>query len=193
MVGWLVGSTGGSGSTGVSLNNESQRAFVQHTGNGLHSLSIDFSYIPDQTLSFDIQAISTSRLVGLGSQSRLHSRSGFTLSFLNLLNSSLGKVSVVNATNPSTIGSSENLVDGLLHNYSASLSDFALLAGLDNTDPISKFSLSFWASGQTSSIHTVSAATVWIDNVNVSAVPIPTAIWLFGSGLIGLFGMRKKH
>ncbi len=32
------------------------------------------------------------------------------------------------------------------------------------------------------------------DNINVSpsAVPVPAAVWLFGSGLIGLFGMRKK-
>ncbi len=26
-----------------------------------------------------------------------------------------------------------------------------------------------------------------------SAVPIPGAVWLFGSGVIGLFGMRKKR
>jgi len=27
---------------------------------------------------------------------------------------------------------------------------------------------------------------------NVSSVPVPVAIWLFGSGLVGLIGMRKK-
>jgi hypothetical protein len=27
---------------------------------------------------------------------------------------------------------------------------------------------------------------------NVSPVPVPAAVWLFGTGLIGLFGMRKK-
>ncbi len=32
--------------------------------------------------------------------------------------------------------------------------------------------------------------TVSIDN-GVSAVPVPAAIWLFGSGLIGFFGARK--
>ena len=29
-------------------------------------------------------------------------------------------------------------------------------------------------------------------NWNIQAVPTPAAIWLLGSGLIGLFGMRKK-
>jgi alkaline phosphatase D len=31
-----------------------------------------------------------------------------------------------------------------------------------------------------------------LDNVFVSQVPIPGAIWLFGSGLIGLIGFKKK-
>ncbi len=30
------------------------------------------------------------------------------------------------------------------------------------------------------------------NTANVSAVPVPAAVWLFSSGLIGLFGMRKK-
>ncbi|WP_207683794.1 VPLPA-CTERM sorting domain-containing protein [Desulfonema magnum] len=29
-------------------------------------------------------------------------------------------------------------------------------------------------------------------NVNVSAFPIPGAVWLLGSGLIGLAGIRRK-
>ena len=29
--------------------------------------------------------------------------------------------------------------------------------------------------------------------VEVSAVPVPAAIWLFGSGLIGFIGMRKRY
>jgi hypothetical protein len=31
-----------------------------------------------------------------------------------------------------------------------------------------------------------------VDGVKVSAVPVPTAVWLFGSGLLGLAGMRRK-
>jgi len=31
-----------------------------------------------------------------------------------------------------------------------------------------------------------------IDNVGVSAVPIPAAVWLFGSGLLGLLGYSRK-
>jgi hypothetical protein len=34
---------------------------------------------------------------------------------------------------------------------------------------------------------------VEIDNINVSAVPIPAAVWLFGSALAGLGWMRRKQ
>ena len=31
-----------------------------------------------------------------------------------------------------------------------------------------------------------------IDNVTVSAVPVPAAVWLFGSGLVGLIGLARR-
>lgn len=31
-----------------------------------------------------------------------------------------------------------------------------------------------------------------LDNIHVSAVPIPAAVWLFGSGLMGFLAMRRK-
>jgi hypothetical protein len=31
-----------------------------------------------------------------------------------------------------------------------------------------------------------------IDNVNLSSIPIPSAVWLFGSGLLGLIGMARR-
>lgn len=39
----------------------------------------------------------------------------------------------------------------------------------------------------------VGYATVELDNVVVSAVPIPAAIWLFGSALVGLGWVRRKQ
>ena len=33
-----------------------------------------------------------------------------------------------------------------------------------------------------------------IDNCRASVVPVPAAVWLFGSGLLGLIGVaRRKH
>lgn len=31
-----------------------------------------------------------------------------------------------------------------------------------------------------------------VNNISLTAVPVPTAVWLFGSGLLGLAGMRRK-
>jgi hypothetical protein len=36
------------------------------------------------------------------------------------------------------------------------------------------------------------AASSIIDNIKVSSVPIPGAIWIFGTGLLGLIGIRKR-
>lgn len=33
----------------------------------------------------------------------------------------------------------------------------------------------------------------YLDNINVSVVPIPPAVWLFGSALAGLGWLRRKH
>jgi hypothetical protein len=34
--------------------------------------------------------------------------------------------------------------------------------------------------------------TAFVDNIEVSEVPVPAAVWLLGSGLLGLVGLRKK-
>ena len=36
------------------------------------------------------------------------------------------------------------------------------------------------------------AGDVYFDNVKLSSVPVPAAVWLLGSGLVGLFGVRRK-
>ena len=36
-------------------------------------------------------------------------------------------------------------------------------------------------------------SAVGIDNIKVSAVPLPAAVWLFGSAMLGMIGMRRRH
>ena len=193
--GWQTTTTGGIGSTGVQLHNSSQMAFVQHIGSGSHSLSHEFSYADDYMLAFDMQAVAV--LSGGGSNVTLHAGSGVTVSFLNLFNVELGSISFVNTTNPESLGPDSFLVDNNQHNYQALMSEYATAAELFTTDPISKINVSYWswasqhyysASGFTDR----SSATVWFDNVTVSQVPIPAAVWLFGSGLIGLIGIARR-
>ena len=37
-----------------------------------------------------------------------------------------------------------------------------------------------------------SGGSQYVDDVSVSAVPIPLAVWLFGSGLLGLIGVARR-
>ena len=45
--------------------------------------------------------------------------------------------------------------------------------------------------------NTTGSETVWLDDINiklhVSAVPVPAAVWLFGSALLGLIGFGKRR
>jgi hypothetical protein len=38
----------------------------------------------------------------------------------------------------------------------------------------------------------IGAVVVTLDSLNISAVPVPAAVWLFGSGLLGLVGIAKR-
>lgn len=187
--GWLETATGNLiGSTGVESHNASLMAFAKDTGATSYSLSHDFSYVSDQTVSFAMHAIANSNpCCGI-----LHASSGVTISFLDIFNSTIGSVTIANATDPSL---TDILVDNLQHDYSASMGVFATQAGLNPTDSISKINLSFFASADTSGnsagvAH--SSSTVWFDNVNVNAVPVPAAAWLFGSGLLSLVGVARR-
>ncbi len=196
--GWLESATGSGGSTGVESHNGSQMAFVRQAGSSsLRSLSYDFNYLASETLSFDMHAVAVSTVSGTRT---LQASSGVTVSFLNIFNVSLGSASLVNATNPASLASNASLIDGAQHNYTALLSDYVALAGLGAADPISKISLTYFATSEYSFGGNVvpnqtSTATVWFDNVSVgdvSAVPIPAAVWLFGSGLLGLIGIARR-
>jgi hypothetical protein len=187
--GWLLTSSG-SGSTGVEPHNASQMAFAKHSGGGFHMLSKDFNYLSSDILSFDMHAVAYTSHAS-------HAKSGVKISFLNNFNVAIGSASLVYATTSSLINTDEYLIDNLQHHYDASMSDFAALAGLGATDPISKISINFFAQAQTTRYGLYnkianSSSTVWFDNVSVSAVPIPAAVWLFGSGLLGILGVSRR-
>ena len=75
------------------------------------------------------------------------------------------------------------LVDSLLFNLSAtSFTNFAVnLSGVDEIRFLSDSSGLFWV-----------ADNFEVDVLSASPVPVPATVWLLGSGLIGLVGLRKK-
>ena len=181
--GWLLTNTGSSGTTNVQPHNGSQMAFVQRGGgvNVETSLAHDFSYVPTDLLSFDMQAVATLSTSG-------NSYSGIKITFLNSLNLSLGIVGFYNSQGQPTIPANGFLVDSNQHSYAAGISDLATLAGLASNAPIAKFTLAFLAhsQGPCSVGCNSTTPTVWFDNVSVSAVPESSQSALILAGLIAM-------
>ena len=193
--GWLLSTSGGSGSTNVQDHNDSLMAYVYHSGSLSHSLSYDFDYVAEGSLSFDIQAVAVKS--GGGNNVTLHSGSGVTIDFLTIWNESLGAVSFTNVTNTSSLGTNSHYIDSDQHNFSAGLLDYAAYAGVEDLDQIDKVNLSFWAWGSqyyysASGYTDRSSASVWFDNVTISTVPIPGGLWLLSTGLICVLGLQRK-
>lgn len=59
------------------------------------------------------------------------------------------------------------------------------------------FSTSFIGTGaaETLTFKAIGTSTSFgtsLDNVSLAAVPVPAAVWLFGSGMLGLLGLSKR-
>ena len=64
--------------------------------------------------------------------------------------------------------------------------------GLQNDDYVTN-NIGMIATYDTSPGNNFSGARVWADWQQVSTVPVPAAVWLFSSGLIGLFGVARHR
>lgn len=172
-------------------------AFVSHVGSGPRnsstttqtSLSRDFTFSASEILSFDMHAVANS---GSDHGVTRHSGSGVTITLLNAFNIPVGTAGLYNYTNPALLGAHSFLIDGTQHNYSASMADFAALAGLGAGATIAKIGLSFDAWGQFTSGGNVQpdvagSASVWFDNIATGPVPEPGVflLLLLGLTLIG--------
>jgi hypothetical protein len=131
--------------------------------------------------------------------------------------------SAYGGTNGSTLSQTVNALAGDVISFSYSFNtddylpynDFALVAGdaqysvsdvatVGDGDSSGWQNFSFTALSDFSDLkfivsnHTDTAfnSTLFIDNVSsgsVSAVPVPAAVWLFGSGVLGLLGFNRKR
>jgi len=63
------------------------------------------------------------------------------------------------------------------------------LSFLVTVDPSSLFTVGF----RLDEVNASNGTRVVIDNVSAAPVPVPAAVWLLGSGLLGLIGFRRKR
>ncbi|WP_316365947.1 hypothetical protein [Candidatus Thiodiazotropha sp. CDECU1] len=198
--GWAQSNSGGSATFEVIEKNASNRAHVGHVSNTStgdeSSLSMTFDYAARDTLSFEMEALAF--LGQYGSRIR-HGLAGVEVSFLNTFNVPLGTAGLFNVTSDLLLGPNDSSILSTQQSYSATMAEFAGLAGLDSSDPIARLNLSFLAQGSFSFGGNIypnvrSGGDVWFDNVTIDAVPIPAALWLFGSGIavLGMLSRQKK-
>ncbi len=122
----------------------------------------------------------------------------FDQSMLNVLSVSIDE-SVWNfgstGINTGTIDNATGSVDGIMVNTFADVAgdfviatvEFEAMSANNSLLILSGLGINPWASGG-SLINPVYVSST----VEVSAVPVPAAVWLFGSGLIGLLGFAKR-
>jgi hypothetical protein len=174
LAGWAQSNSGGSGTFDVVEKNGSNRAHVGHVSNTSSgdgsSLSITFDYTASDIVSFEMEALAF--LGQYGGRIR-HGLAGVEVSFLNVFNVPLGSAGLFNVTSTSLLGPNDYSISNTQQSHSASMQQFADLAGLGHSDPIAKMSLSFVAEGSYSWGGNVqpnvrSGGNVWFDNVIVS-------------------------
>ena len=194
--GWTQSNSGGTATFEVVERNGSNRAHVRHVSNtstgDQSSLSSTFDYTATDVVSFEMEALAF--LGQFGGRIR-HGLAGVEVSFLNNFNVPLGSAGLFNVTSESLLGPNDFPILSTQQSYSATMAEFAELAGLDDADPIAKMSLSFLARGSFSFGGNIqpnvrSGGDVWFDNVGV--VPLPAAVYLFGSGLLGLIAVARR-
>jgi hypothetical protein len=129
--------------------------------------------------------------------------------------------SMYGGANGSILSQTVNAVAGDIISFSYSfnagdyLNDFALVAGdaeylVSNVATVGDFGSSGWKNFTFTALNdftdlkfivsnfgdTLFDSSLYVDNIAsgpVSAVPLPAAVWLFGSGLVGLLGFNRKR
>ena len=185
--GWNISGT--SGTSGVEFDNESNWAYISTSNSPMYSLTREFTYDPNHMLSFDYHPVYAAQ--GQNGSSA----SGYSVSFENSLNIELGSVTFLHSTTGYSLPDNSYVVDNSVDHSEAFMSDWANLALVDPSADISSIVLDFWVDGTSSSSGgwvSGSSARMRFDNVVVSTVPVPPAIWLFGSSLLGLIGVLKR-
>lgn len=112
---------------------------------------------------------------------------------------SLSEIKTISDSNY-TVASNELTIATLTHIGTISIIDSSWSNDVENRDDVELYDTWYkWSPGNGSSIFAVSETYSNLNyTFNVSSeyqaspVPVPAAIWLFGSGLIGLIGARKK-
>jgi len=180
----------GSFSTNVVSRHGSQMAHVRKDGFTEVSLGNRFDFSMDLKFLFDMEVSSysnagpTSSAYGFAAAAfNFYDASGNNLGGISYGTASTSYLASVVSTNPT--GAFVQVAENVLQSYSLSMVDLMSLVSIPEGD-IDQVDFSFIAY----SSYNGGGGEVFFDNVHV--VPVPAALWLFGAGLLGLFGIARR-
>lgn len=163
----------------------------------LHAALITWDFSNVSVLENDIFTLD---VIGTGFVSNVDG-GGVDLSFdssvLNVLSVTVDDLFWDFATSTGTIDNIGGTVNGIAVNaFSPVTGDFTVASiqfqaigpgGSNSALTLAEYALNPWASGGSLINPTFTGG-----NVNISAVPVPAAVWLFGSGLIALASLTRR-
>jgi hypothetical protein len=180
-----------------TTKNLSNRPMVYHSFTDISSGSLSWSF------EFDWTRTSTEQVYGLfmqlGDSNQMSTNSqdagiGVNLAWTNINGVHESLAYVVNNTYTALDQISGNTVIQVLadvgdKNYSVNINGFNIANGIPFDNDISSIdTVRFFTDGLLQTYFTGRT----FDDVQISTVPIPSAIWFLGSGMIGLVGIRRK-
>jgi len=183
----------------AETNDLVNRPMVSHSFTNLSSGTLSWSFDFDWTRNEDE---STYRLfMQLGNSASMSSNDQSAGIGVNLVWTSINNVHQLLAyvgdgayTTLGTISGNTSiqvLADPVGHDFSVSIDGNPVQSGIPFDNTVSGIDTVRFFTDQLNDAH---FSGISFDNVQVStsAVPIPSALWLLGSGLIGIVGIRKK-
>lgn len=160
------------------------------------NFSRNFMYETDLQFNFDME---TNVISQSPPAPNYYGSASADFSFLDISGNSLGLVRYASATTSYlfTVYDADptrhavQIFDGALEHYSLDVMDLLSLISIDEA-LIAEVSVRFNAYSSTYPYPAVSAE-LWVDNFStVPNIPLPPALYLFGTGLLGLIGIARR-
>jgi hypothetical protein len=157
------------------------------TGEPGYVISIE-DLIVSSTESYDIEFFSGSAAEALDQGYLLTpDRAGSGVIAVSVANAIAAELNTYNASNDVAIIGTGNPFDGVTPD-----NQFAVLYETGEIE-LAKFGVfGFSWTGSINQVVTESSTYNWVTYGRVSSIPVPAAVWLFSSGLIGLIGIARR-
>lgn len=168
--------------SGAQMTDDAQNFFdgyygVTTTGGSAGQIGMDFSTIGNAATYMDVKTDNVS-LVYAGSMNTINS------AYVDGLTDANSHWTYGNNLNGTT-GNTVTTIGGTLYDY---------LLSLDNSDPTSpSYGVDPTVNQMAGTFSFASDGNLTYTATAVSAVPVPAAVWLFGSALLGLAGIARRR